>query len=334
MRLQAGGTRPASNWSVATGQEGIMTFPTIGASACVLAAFGLILGSPAQAAAQPSPVRTSASWVPFEAAYRAVRSDGGVETGRFHRDAAGSTRLAIEAGDPSASRATITIVNIPQKVLYLRSKGGVWSAQAVRLSTHSTQPRLLRTDTPGLTHLLEPFEGHDAYRLDAGRGPIDVVVPDLNFFAVRREWRGGPRQVTEFREVRIGEQRADLFTPPPDAAIRRLTEIGAREIDLEVTSGGWHDVVPTREAQPAAVDLPDGRRYLVETRLLDDLRFVVSVKVYLPSQAATGATRTPVEELELESWRPVETTKVEPSLRIHLVRVSGRAFSILEPGIY
>jgi hypothetical protein len=310
-----------------------MTLRALGPPVCVLALLGVSFVSPPVAVAQAQ-VPAPTSWVPFEAAYRAVRSDGGVETGRFHRDAAGSTRLAIEAGDPSASRATITIVNIPQKVLYLRSKGGVWSAQAVRLSTHSTQPRRLRTDTPGLTRLLEPFEGHDAHRLDAGRGPIDVVVPDLDFFAVRREWRGGPRRLTEFRQVRIGEQRVDLFTPPPGAAIRRLNELGTREIELEVTSGEWHDLVPTREAQPAAVNLPGGRRYLLETRLLDDLRFVVSVKVYLPSQAVTDATRTPVEELELESWRPVETTIVEPPLRIHLVKVSGRTFSILEPGIY
>jgi len=191
--------------------------------------------------------------------------------------------------------------------------------------------------------LEKAFEGFGAYRLDEGRGPIKTVVPDLNFFAVRLEWRDGPTQLTEYRHALVRPQPADLFSPPPDAATHHLQERGAPDIELEVRSpGGRRERVLTREGTSAGMTLPDGRWCRLETRLLDELQFVVGVKVY-SAVSTTGtegrrrlveARLTPAEELVLDSWRPVVTTTVDPPLEIRLTKVGGRTYSMLTPGIY
>jgi hypothetical protein len=68
---------------------------------------------------------------------------------------------------------------------------------------------------------LTATEGFDAYRQLNSQSILNMLVPALNMFAVVTQRPDGWRQV--FTDIKIGEQPADLFEPPPGATIQVST---------------------------------------------------------------------------------------------------------------
>jgi hypothetical protein len=77
-----------------------------------------------------------------------------------------------------------------------------------------TPPRM-RKSLPGLTKLDTAVEGFEAYVWQSG--VVSTVIPALNFFAVEMN---SPRLSEKYSNVRVGEQAAGLFQPPPQLVNR------------------------------------------------------------------------------------------------------------------
>jgi hypothetical protein len=169
-------------------------------------AAGFVLASPdcAQAGLIPSP----AEWVAFSADAE-LRHGEQSKSGKFYRSSDGSTRL--ETGP--ADRRELTIKNSRQLKIY-HCVAASCTVQPLGPARESGSPPKMRADQPGLTKLPEPVEGFEAYQWESGT--TSVVLPGLNFFAVRLDAGAGTER---YWHITVGEQPAELFVPPAGAVV-------------------------------------------------------------------------------------------------------------------
>jgi hypothetical protein len=146
-------------------------------------------------------------WVAFSADLRGTDPTGRVE-GKFYRGADGSTRK--ETGPVGGPIDNIVIVNLARGEQYTCRKTCVSKS----ITKPETPPRM-RKSLPGLTKLDTAVEGFEAYVWQSG--VVSTVIPALNFFAVEMN---SPRLSEKYSNVRVGEQAAGLFQPPPQLVNR------------------------------------------------------------------------------------------------------------------
>ncbi len=162
-------------------------------------------------------------WVPFSADVSQARSDHpeGSLSGRFFRGRDGSTCSIM--GDVTSPISVLTN-DVGRRLVYrFHNDKGSWLRQPMGLPPAAAyRPPQFRDNTPGLTELSEPVEGMRAYELSRG-SEARVLVPDLNFFAVRM--RNDIREV-EFTNIVIGATLPPECWPPPGAAITDSDEPG------------------------------------------------------------------------------------------------------------
>jgi hypothetical protein len=163
-------------------------------------------------AAQTPPAST-AVWVAFDATF--VRTEPGMRkvVGFFHRDAGGSTREDSNIDGPS--RPVVVIMNVVRRLDYTY-ENGAWSSYPLNLPPQGVRPdtvaRNARQYAPA-----KPIDGMNVVRFVNPQGVVQFQAPKLNYFALRTERPGGGREV--FSNINIREQPADLFLPPPTAAV-------------------------------------------------------------------------------------------------------------------
>ena len=163
-------------------------------------------------AAQTPPPNT-ARWVAFDANF--VRTEPGMRkvVGFFHRDADGSTREDSNIDGPS--RPAVFIMNVARRLDYTY-ENGVWSSYPLNLPPQGVRPdtvaRNARQYVPA-----KPIDGMNVVRFVNPQGIVQFQAPTLNYFALRTERLNGGREV--FSNINIREQPADLFLPPPTAAV-------------------------------------------------------------------------------------------------------------------
>ncbi len=164
-------------------------------------------------AARLAPPANTARWVAFDATF--ARTEPGVRkvVGFFHRDADGSTREDSNIDGPS--RPAVFIMNVARRLDYTY-ENGVWSSYPLNLPPQGVRPdsvaRNARQYAPA-----KPIEGWTVVRFVNPQGIVQFQAPTLNYFALRTERPNGGREV--FSNITIREQPADLFLPPPTAAV-------------------------------------------------------------------------------------------------------------------
>jgi hypothetical protein len=182
------------------------------------------------AAQQPVPdggtgadILSPSDWVPFVAKVRSVSGEGANShirmEGLFYRGGDGSDRF--ESGPPSGPTKTITIHNISANRFYVFEQGR-WTSNPMRLPPSGYHPRKRRVDMRGMEESSEMVSGYRVYKYTDRGGIVSLQAPDLNFFALRTSAQG---TVQEFYDVQLGEQPADVFSPPLGAKIEERTEV-------------------------------------------------------------------------------------------------------------
>jgi hypothetical protein len=167
--------------------------------------------------AQGTPAKT-APWVAFDAVF--VRTEPGTRkvVGWFHRGADGSTREESNVEGPD--QPVVLIMNVARRLEYILTTGA-WTSYRVNLPPQGLRPDTIPRNSRQFTPA-KPIEGFDIVRFVDPQGKVLFQAPKLNYFAVLTEKPGGGREA--FSNIVIREQPAELFLPPPSAAVTARTD--------------------------------------------------------------------------------------------------------------
>jgi hypothetical protein len=204
---------------------------------CAASVFSQFWMSPRAAAQQVSQLEfidQPQDWVPFSARVTMTSPDsaGPATVGLFFRGSDGSTRMAT--GPSWTDVRVISITNVVAQTVYIYSARNGWVSHPMSLPAGGYHPMRFRTTFPGLKKYpnrlalevgqdgsLTATEGFEAYRQLNGQSIFKLLVPALNMFEVVTQRPDGVLQV--FSDIKIDEQPADLFEPPPGATIQVST---------------------------------------------------------------------------------------------------------------
>jgi hypothetical protein len=202
---------------------------------CAVSVFSQIWISPRTAAQQASQlefIEQPQDWVPFSAKVTITSPTGPATIGLFFRDPNGSAREAT--GPAFTDVRVISITNVAAEMVYIYSSRSGWVSHPMSLPAGSVHPMRYRTTFPGVEKYpnrlalevgqngsLTATEGFEACRQFNSQSIFKLLVPALNMFEVVTQRPDGWRQV--FSDIKIGEQPADLFEPPPGATIQVST---------------------------------------------------------------------------------------------------------------
>jgi hypothetical protein len=170
----------------------------------------------ATASSQHPPIPAPDRWIAFEARLTETTVSGApVLSGRYFQASNGSSRLDSERVSANGVVAWSTIVNtVLGKRFVLEPGRAEWDA-------YPLEPRKLGWDKPyqlssGLANREgEPVNGMRTVVMEAP-GLRQVLVPDLNFFAV---WQSSNGQIRSYDQIALVEPSATLFEPPTGATV-------------------------------------------------------------------------------------------------------------------
>jgi hypothetical protein len=160
----------------------------------------LLLQQPPAAPVEEIP--SPREWVAFSAELRGEGPEGPFE-GKFYRGADGSTRK--ETGPRGGAIDRIVIVNLTRGEQYSCRK--TCTTTSIEGKQSKTPSRMRKI--PAVTKLDKPVEGFEAYAWESG--PVSIVIPDLNFFAVDVR---SPMLSEKYSNIRVGKQPPELFERP------------------------------------------------------------------------------------------------------------------------
>jgi hypothetical protein len=160
--------------------------------------------------AQTTDIESPSDWVPFTAVIeKSSPGSAPVRVGRYFRGADGSTRSEFDlvGGDTS-----VTIMNVTENMYYQFRKGG-WCSHPMKISPlKGWRPPKMREENPNLSKTVNTIESMPVREVK-GPGSIEVVAPELNFFALSKENKAtGAR--TRYVNIVKGPQDTSLFSPP------------------------------------------------------------------------------------------------------------------------
>jgi hypothetical protein len=165
--------------------------------------------------AQITDIESPSDWVPFTAAIeKSGTGSAPVRVGRYFRGADGSTRSEF---DLLGGKTNVTIMNVTEN-MYYEFRKGAWCSHPMRISPlKGWRPKKMREENPNLSKTLNTIDSMPVREV-RGPGSIQVVAPELNFFALSMENQAtGAR--TRYVNIVKGPQDASLFLPPPDQPV-------------------------------------------------------------------------------------------------------------------
>lgn len=184
--------------------------------------------SSSRASGLRTPLEQPNEWVPFSADVETTTPGAETETGRYFRNSEGSERF--EATRPSDGATIIEILNLSESTYYINPRGRGWITRPMDVSVATRRPRKMYAEMPRLVRYafkldvgpggsrkLRASQGFDAYMYTTASGTVRFMVPELNFFPVVMQQPAGHGKT--FFNIVIGEPPAELFFPPPGAAI-------------------------------------------------------------------------------------------------------------------
>lgn len=194
---------------------------------------GVLYATRAAPQLPPTKLAQPNHWVAFSADVRVTDPILPLQTGRYYRNAKGSTRWEIVR--TTDRKAIINILNVSTSTWYTQSPGAGWVSQGMDLVEGEYQPMPwnsamfglmrypLRADVgTGGSGKLNSQAGFEAYVHTSSSGTTRLVVPELNFFAVSRQYLSGRSWL--FTNVDKGNQPDTLFVPPSDAVVTPLSQ--------------------------------------------------------------------------------------------------------------
>ena len=141
-------------------------------------------------------------WVPFSADFSLIHSNPAhaPSTGRLFRASNGSTRLETWlAGTPD--RFVVSIRNIERATYYSHRWNRGWISAPMELPSYGWRPLRVRANSEGLSLYryklalrsgedgsLASTSGFSAYQFVNNSGNLWLMVPELNFYPVVKQW--------------------------------------------------------------------------------------------------------------------------------------------------
>lgn len=171
------------------------------------------------------------NWVPFSADIKRVyEKSGEVTVGRVYRSSDGSTRS--ETGPSLNTVNTIAVKNIATRTFYLWQGNEWWTAHPMELPPDGWHPfpRILSPMMAAMPNTIQGFSAIKTTTNSKSGARTIYEAADLNFLPLITTVPCDTTAVSEcgiwHSNVRIAEQRPELFRPPAGAQIVRKTEPG------------------------------------------------------------------------------------------------------------
>jgi len=159
--------------------------------------------------------------VSFVADFVQTEPNGSRWAGKFYQRADHSLAQHGAYLDPTNGTTTemISIINTQTQHAYLyREAMGYWVQVPIKASASAVRKYRLKTaEFHGLTLEAEKLQGFTVYRDQQSDGSINLVAPDLAFFALLMQNRGGLRR--EVSNIQLREPEPSVFVPPAGVKI-------------------------------------------------------------------------------------------------------------------
>jgi hypothetical protein len=159
--------------------------------------------------------------VSFVADFVQTEPNGSRWTGKFYRRADQSLAQHGAYLDPTNGTTTemISIINTQTQHAYLyREAMGYWVQVPIKASANAVPKYRLKTgEIHGLTPEAERFQGFTVYRDQQADGSINLLAPNLAFFPLLMQNRGGLRR--EVSNIQLREPEPSVFVPPAGVKI-------------------------------------------------------------------------------------------------------------------
>jgi hypothetical protein len=199
-------------------------FQVLGAVVTFGAAGVFAYGTSPVQTTQPALIDQPSNWVAFSAQSERTNEVGEVFSGRYYQARDGSTRA--ENGSSLNEVSSVIIKNVPRVKFYRWRVGEGWTEQPMQLPPNGWHPR--PTWASLFTNTTEMLEG---FRLVKRELPnmLVLLAPDLNLFPVierRMDCTAGVPCGSRLFNIKLGDQPAELFEPPSDAAVTPLSAPG------------------------------------------------------------------------------------------------------------
>lgn len=193
----------------------------------VLAGFSAQSGTPLRADVQDSGlIPQPEQWVALAARSERVFESGRVMVGRYYRASDGSSRF--ESGPSFDEITAIGINNVPRRTHYRWTSQTGCTEQPMELPPGGWRPPRRRISAAE-TILRNSIEGFDVVKTE--RGDLTMLeAPQLNWLVllevIRNCGGSGADCRRRYSEIRLGEQRPELFEPLTCDTVTRLTDPG------------------------------------------------------------------------------------------------------------